>query len=82
MFETLKKAKLIELNKLPTDIDEETLIYLTSIINKFGSFDYEKICIQILEKIEFSDLSNCIDNFFNFIVKNNRYYVILNKDDK
>jgi hypothetical protein len=80
MFETLKKSKLLDLNKDPTDLGEETSIYLSSIINKYGMFNYNKINKEILEKIEFSDLSKAMDIFFNSIVKTNRHHLILNKD--
>ena len=80
MFETLKKSKLIDLKKNPTDLDEEVMIYLSTIINKYGIFNYDKLNVEILETITFSELTKCIKNLFNVIVKTNRYHVILDKN--
>jgi insulysin len=80
MFETLKKSKILELGKNPTDLDEEASIYLNTIINKYGIFNYDKLNMQILETITFLELTESMDTFFNDIVKTNRHHVILDKN--
>jgi hypothetical protein len=61
-------------------LDEEALIYLSSIVNKYGIFNYNKLNVELLENITFSDLIASFNHFFTTIVKINRHYVILNKD--
>lgn len=80
MFVTLKKSKLLDLDKNPTNLDEESMIYLSAIINKYGIFNYDKLNIEILETITFSEFSESVKNIFNVIIKTNRYHVILNKN--
>jgi insulysin len=80
MFETLKKSKLLDLKKNPADLDEEVMIYLSSIINKYSIFNYDKLNAEILETITFKEVTECVENLFTSIVKTNRYHVILNKD--
>ena len=79
MFDTLKKSKLLDLNKLPNDINEETYIYLSSIINKYKIFNYKKLISEILNLITFIDIENSINDFFTNIINNNRYHIILDK---
>lgn len=80
MFETLKKSKLLELNKNPTDLNEEAMIYLSTIVNKYGIFNYDKLNAEILETITFFELDKYVKEFFDVIIKTNRYHVILNKN--
>ena len=80
MFESLKKSKILELQKNPNDLEDESSIYLSSIVNKYGIFNYVDLNLQILENIKFADLEEQLQNVFDYIVKNNRYYVILDKD--
>lgn len=80
LFENLKKSTQLTLIKDPSDLEEEVSIYLSSIINKYGIFNYVDMNIQILEKITFEDLANYLQNLFTFVINKNRYHVILNKD--
>lgn len=80
MFETLKKSKILDLQKDPSDLDEESSIYLSSIVNKYGIFTYINLNLEILETITFADLNNYIEDLFMSVVKTNRYHVILNKN--
>jgi len=80
MFETLKKSKLLDLKKNPTDLDEEVTTYLSSIINKYGIFNCDKLNAEILETITFSELTKHVKNLFTVIIKTDRYHVILNKN--
>ena len=82
LFKTLKKSKEMELEKNPTDIDEESTIYLSSIINKYGIFNYIDLNLEILKLITFEDLTEYIEAMFNNIVKYDRYHIILDKDIK
>lgn len=80
MFETLKKSKILDLKKNPSDLDEESAIYLSSITNKYGIFTYINLNLEILETITFTHLSNYMEDLFDSVVKTNRYHVILNKN--
>ena len=80
MFETLKKSKLLDLNKNPTDLNEEAMIYLSTVINKYGIFNYNKLNAEILETITFFELEKSVKEFFDVIIKTKRYHVILNKN--
>jgi hypothetical protein len=66
--------------KNPTDLDEEIMIYLTSIINKYGIFNYRELNLEILKNLTFKNFEDYLENLFTNIVKSNRYHVILNKD--
>lgn len=80
LFINLKKSKIMELEKNPTDLDEECSIYLSSIVNKYGIFNYLDLNLEILKEITFSNLSEYIVDMFDNVVKTNRYHVILDKD--
>lgn len=80
IFNNLKKSKMIEFEKNPSNLDEECAIYLSSIVNKYGIFNYIDLNLEILKTINFDDITEYLDDIFTNIVKNNRYYVLLNKD--
>jgi insulysin len=80
MFDTLKKSKKLDLNKNPTDLNEEMTFYLSTVINRYGIFNYNKLNSEILESITFSELDKYIRDFFDLIVKTNRHHVILDKN--
>ena len=77
LFENLKKSKELELSKDTTDLDEESFIYLSTILNKYGDFNYQQINLKILKKITFEDVSEIINYIFTNVIRENRYYVIL-----
>lgn len=80
LFENLKKSLVLNHEKNPTDLDEEIMIYLTSIINKYGIFNYRELNLEILKNLTFKNFEDYLENLFTNIVKSNRYHVILNKD--
>lgn len=80
LFENLKKSLVLDHEKNPTDLDEEIMIYLTSIINKYGIFNYRELNLEILKNLTFKNFEDYLENLFTNIVKSNRYHVILNKD--
>lgn len=80
MFETLKKSKILDLQKNPADLDEEMSIYLSSIVNKYGIFSYINEHLEILKTITFEDLNGYMEDLFSFVIKTNRHHVILNKN--
>jgi insulysin len=82
IFNNLKKSIESSLKKNPNDLDEEVSIYLSSILNKYNSFNYIDLNLEILKNINFKDICDYMDNFFNSIINKNRFYVILNKNLK
>ena len=76
----MKKSLVLDHEKNPTDLDEEIMIYLTSIINKYGIFNYRELNLEILKNLTFKNFEDYLENLFTNIVKSNRYHVILNKD--
>ena len=72
---------ILDLNKNPNDLDEEVSIYVSSIINKYGIFNYIDLNLEILKKITFDDLVEYLENLFTIVIKENRYHVILNKNE-
>jgi insulysin len=80
LFNNLKKSKIMDLEKNPTDLDEECAIYISSIINKYGIFNFIDLNLEILKTITFDDMYTHLEYMFTNIVKSNRYHVILNKD--
>jgi len=80
LFENLKKSLVLDFEKNPTDLDEEVMIYLTSVINKYGIFNYRELNLEILKNITFKNFEDYLENLFTNIIKSNRYHVILNKD--
>jgi insulysin len=80
LFNNLKKSMILDLKKNPNDLDEEVSIYVSSIINKYGIFNYIDLNLEILKKITFDDLVEYLENLFTTVIKENRYHVILNKN--
>jgi hypothetical protein len=79
IFSTLKKSKLLEYGKLPSDIDEESYVYFNAIVNKYGIFTIDKLSYDILNSITFSDLKKQLEDVFDHRIKSNRYHIIVDK---
>jgi insulysin len=80
LFDGLKKSKIMEFKKEPIDLSEESLIYISSIVNKYNSFRFRDINLEILKVITFNDLYQYAIELFTSVIKYNRYHILLNKD--
>lgn len=79
MFSTLKASKIAELKKKPSNLEEEVSLYLSCIINKYGTFNLKNASLEILEKIKFSVFSEYVDDFFTMNININKNSIIIVK---
>jgi insulysin len=79
MFTTLKASKISELSKDTVNLEEEAGDYLSCVVNKYGTFNYKNISLEIMREIKFSTFVDYVDDFFTIGIAVNRNSIILNK---
>ncbi len=70
-FESLKKSKIIQLEKPFSNLDEEVSIYLESFVDNYCIFDIKKIMLEVMNKIKFDDILNGFSKILNPKIKPN-----------
>jgi insulysin len=79
MFTTLKASKISELSKDTVNLEEEAGDYLSCVVNKYGTFNYKNISLEIMREIKFSTFVDYVDDFFTIGIAVNRNSIILDK---
>jgi insulysin len=73
-FKILKKSKLLEYEKSFSDFIDEISSYVEAFLNKTGIFNINKLLCNIINTIEFSDISRTIKKM---LTKNKKFKIIL-----
>jgi secreted Zn-dependent insulinase-like peptidase len=77
-FNLQKKSKLIDYEKLPSDLLEEASLYVDVILSKINNFDANKLFYNIANLIEFStDIEPYLNNLIRDKIK--YYHIELDK---